>query len=344
MSAPSITLAGRKISSDEKPLVIAEIGINHEGDFDKAIAMVDAADAAGCECVKFQCHITEEEMIPNNVIPGNATVSIWDIIDRCTLTELEEIRLKQYVEDKGLIYLCTPFSRAAFHRLERMGVLGYKVGSGECNNFPMLELIAATRKPTIISTGMNGIETVRESVEIFERHGCPYALLHCTSMYPTPYDKVRLGAIKELKEAFPNAPIGLSDHSLGCYTCFASVALGCSILEKHFTADKRWPGPDISISLDPEELKDLIDGSNAIHAAMSGSKVLLPEEQVTANFAYASVVAIRDIEPGTVLSNEDIWVKRPGTGNILARDFSKLIGRSAKRQIRKNQQISWEDV
>jgi len=344
MNAPSITLAGRKISSDEKPFIIAEIGINHEGDFNKAIAMVDAAAAAGCECVKFQCHITEEEMIPNNVVPGNAMISIWDIIDRCVLSEVEEIDLKRYVEEKGLIYLCTPFSRAAFYRLEKMGVLGYKVGSGECNNLPLLELIAATRKPTIISTGMNGLDAVREAVEIFERNNCQYALLHCTSMYPTPYGKVRLAAIKELLEAFPNAPIGLSDHSLGCYTCFASVALGSSILEKHFTADKSWPGPDISISLDPTELKDLIDGSNAIHAAMAGSKVLLPEEQVTADFAYASVVAIRDIEPGAVLCDENIWVKRPGTGSILARDFSKLIGRSAKRRILKNQQISWEDV
>ncbi len=344
MTAPSITLAGRRISRDDNPLVIAEIGINHEGDINKAIAMVDAAATAGCECVKFQCHITAEEMIPNDVVPGNAKESIWAIIDRCTLTEDEEREVRAYVAQQGLIYLCTPFSRAAFHRLETMDVPGYKIGSGECNNIPLLELVAATGKPVILSTGMNGMEAVREAVEVFERHSSPYALLHCTSLYPTPYDRVRLPAIQELMQTFPHAPVGLSDHSLANYTCFAAVALGASILEKHFTADKSWPGPDISISLDPQELHDLIAGSNAIHDAMAGTKEVLPEEFVTTQFAYASVVALTDIEPGTELNDTNIWVKRPGTGGILAREFSKVVGRTAKRHIAKNQQLSWKDV
>lgn len=344
MSTPSITLAGRRISKDDMPLVIAEIGINHEGDINKAIAMIDAAAAAGCECVKFQCHITAEEMIPNDVVPGNAKESIWDIIDRCTLTEEEELRVRQYVEEKGLIYLCTPFSRAAFHRLEKMNVPGYKIGSGECNNIPLLELVAATGKPTILSTGMNGMEAVREAVAVFEKHGTPLALLHCTSLYPTPYDKVRLPAMQELMEAFPNLPVGLSDHSLGNYTCFAAVALGGCILEKHFTSDMSWPGPDIEISLDPAQLKDLVEGSAAIQQAMSGVKEVLPEEFVTTQFAYASVVAITDIAEGTELTDAHIWVKRPGTGGIPAREFSKVVGKKAKRAIAKDEQLSWEDV
>lgn len=306
--------------------------------------MIDAAAASGCECVKFQCHITAEEMIPNTVIPGNANESIWEIIDRCTLTEDEENQVRDYTQKKGLIYLCTPFSRAAVERLEKMNVPAYKIGSGECNNLPLLELVAATKKPVILSTGMNDMRSIREAVEVFTRHSVPYALMHCTSVYPTPYDKVRLLALLELMKEFPEAPIGLSDHSIGNYTSFAAVALGASLIEKHFTADKSWPGPDISISLDPDELRDLILGSEAIHMALKSGKTILPEEYVTTQFAYASVVAVTDIPVGAELTSEKIWVKRPGTGGIPAREFSKIIGKKAKRAIAKDEQLSWEDV
>src|SRR3954470_20891505 len=137
-----IQIGSRVVSDDTAPMVIAEIGINHEGDPAKARRMIDDAAAAGCECVKFQSHVIEDEMIPNDVIPGNATESIWDIMKRCALTEDEEIRLKAYVESRGLLYLCTPFSRAAAERLEKMGVPGYKIGSGECNNYPLIRHIA----------------------------------------------------------------------------------------------------------------------------------------------------------------------------------------------------------
>src|SRR5436305_1496303 len=153
-------IAGRKIGLEFPPLVIAEIGINHEGSFDKAIRMVDDAHAAGCECVKFQSHVIEDEMIPNDVIPGNANESIWDIMKRCALSEDEEAALKRYVEMKNMIFLCTPFSRAAAVRLERMGVAAYKIGSGECNNYPLIAHIASYGRPVILSTGMNDLASV----------------------------------------------------------------------------------------------------------------------------------------------------------------------------------------
>ena len=134
---------GRTIGDSYSPFVIAEVGINHEGEIDKAIKMVDDATSAGCECVKFQCHVIEDEMIPNDVVPGNATESIWDIMSRCALTKDEEFQLQEYVHEKGLIYLSTPFSRAAADRLERMNVGAYKIGSGECNNYPLIEHIAS---------------------------------------------------------------------------------------------------------------------------------------------------------------------------------------------------------
>lgn len=334
-------IGGRKIGPDHSPLVIAEIGINHEGDYRKAIRMVDDAAAAGCECVKFQCHVIEDEMIPNDVIPGNASESIWDIMERCALSEEEDIKLKAYTESKGMIYLCTPFSRAAAVRLEDMDVEAYKIGSGECNNYPLIDHIAAYGKPIVLSTGMNSLEDVGKAVEIFHKRKVPYALLHCTSIYPTPYEKVRLGALAQLRKHFPDAVVGLSDHSLSNYPCLGAVPLGARILERHFTSDKSWPGPDVPISMDPQDLKDLVEGSRAIFLALGGSKEILPEEQSTIDFAYACVVAIQDIKAGEVLSLENIWVKRPGTGEIRATDFNKLLGRRAKVDISKNGQLTW---
>lgn len=339
-----INIAGRKIGPSEYPFVIAEIGINHEGSFDKALQMIRAAARAGCECVKFQAHVLEDEMIPNSVIPGNARESIWEIMNRCALSEEQDVQLKRATEDSGMIYLSTPFSRAAADRLERLDVPAYKIGSGECNNYPLIEHIARFGKPVILSTGMNDLESIRPAVAILRQHSLPFALLHCTSMYPTPYSFVRLGAIKQLGEAFPDAVLGLSDHSLGNYTSFAAVGLGAAVLEKHFTADKSWPGPDIPISIDEKELKDLIYGSTAIHQAMGGQKTILVEEQPTIDFAYACVVALRDIAVGEVLSTENVWVKRPGTGEIKAKHYDEILGKRAKLPVRRNSQLKWSEV
>jgi sialic acid synthase SpsE len=334
----------RLVGLEQTPLVIAEIGINHEGDFDKAIRMVDDAHAAGCECVKFQSHVIEDEMIPNDVIPGNAEESIWDIMSRCALTEEEERRLKTYVEEKGMIFLSTPFSRAAAIRLEKLGVDAYKIGSGECNNYPLIRHIVAYGKPVILSTGMNDLTSIGLAVDIFREANVPYVLMHCTSMYPTPYDKVRLGALADLSATFPDAILGLSDHSLGNYTCFAAVPLGARVLEKHFISDKSWPGPDAPISLDPSELRELIDGSQAIFEALGGSKTILPEEQPTMDFAYACVVSTGDIATGEILTQDNTWVKRPGTGEIKAVDYERVLGRQAVQAIPANTQIKWSDL
>jgi sialic acid synthase SpsE len=324
--------------------VIAEIGINHEGSLDKALQMVDAAARSGCECVKFQSHVVDDEMIPNDVVPGNTTETIWDIMVRCSLNEAEERQLKDYVESQGMIYLCTPFSRAAAVRLENMGVVGYKIGSGECNNYPLVEHIASYGRPVILSTGMNDVDSIRPAVDILRARQVPYALLHCTSVYPTPYHLARLGALRELADAFPDAVVGLSDHSMGNHVCFGAVALGASILEKHFTCDKTWPGPDVPISLDPAELSDLILGSRAIHSAMGGRKDILKEEQPTIDFAYACVVTLRDVAEGERLTRQNIWVKRPGTGDIPARHFEQILGRSASRAVPADTQLSWSDL
>lgn len=337
-------IAGRPIGPNHPPFVIPEIGINHEGSMDKAIACVDAAIDAGAEVVKFQCHITAEEMVPNDVVPGNADESIWDIIDRCVLNEAQERELQAYCARKGVIYLSTPFSRAAADRLQSMNVPAFKIGSGECNNLPLLDHIARWGKPVILSTGMNDLASVRKSVEVFRRHGTPLALLHCTSMYPTPYEKVRLGAIPEMHAAFPDIALGLSDHSLGNWTCFGAVALGGCILEKHFTPDRTWPGPDIAISITPCELSQLIEGSDAIWRARGGAKTILAEEQPTIDFAYATVVSLREIRAGETFTLENTWVKRPGVGEILAERLPDVLGKTATRPIGAHSHINREDV
>lgn len=341
-----ITFGTRKIGDGHPPFVIPDIGINHEGNLKKAKQMVFDAYKIGAECVKFQSHIVTDEMVPaaKKVIPGNAKESIYNIMERCSLTEDEEIELKVYVESLGMLYLCTPFSRAAADRLQKMGVSAFKIGSGECNNYPLIKHIASFGKPILLSTGMNNIKSISKSVQIFEKAKVPYALLHCTSIYPTPYNKIRLGALSDLKHFFPKAVLGLSDHSLGNYTCFAAIALGASIVEKHFTSDKSWPGPDIQLSITPSELNDLIKGSCAIHEALGGTKNILKEEQPTINFAYACVVSIKNIKKGEKLTKNNIWVKRPGTGEIKAENYEKILGKKTTTSIIKDAQLRWNQI
>lgn len=336
----------RKIGPGYPPLAIAEIGINHEGSLEVAKQMVDAAAKAGAEVIKHQTHIVEDEMADaaKKVIPGNADVSIYEIMKRCALSEEDETELKRYVESKGMIFISTPFSRAAADRLERMGVVAYKIGSGECNNYPLIKHIAGFGKPMIVSTGMNDIASIQKTVDIMEAYGVPYALLHCTNLYPTKPEWIRLGAMTQLQQAFPNAVVGLSDHSLNNNACLAATALGACILERHFTDSKYRPGPDIICSMDGAEMAELIQSSREIFQMRGGEKAALKEEQVTIDFAFATVVAIADIHAGEPFTMENIWVKRPGTGEIKAVDFESLLGKKANKNIKNGEQLSWKDV
>ena len=259
-------LGNRMVGANYPPLVIAEIGINHNGSLENAISLADEAIDAGIEVIKHQTHVVEDEMTSEakSVIPGNSDKSIYQIMEECALNEEDEISLKEHVESRGKIFLSTPFSRAAADRLEKMGVCGYKIGSGECNNYPLIEHIAAFKKPIILSTGMNDIESVRPAVDIIRKNNIPYALLHTTNIYPTPDRLVRLGAMNQLQEAFNDAVVGLSDHTTSNHACFGAVALGASILERHFTDSMKREGPDIINSMDPSAAEDLINGANII--------------------------------------------------------------------------------
>lgn len=346
MNHPEFLIGNRKVGYTHPPLVIAEIGINHEGSLEVAKSMVDAAYAAGAEVVKHQTHIVEDEMSDEakSVIPGNADVSIYEIMARCALNEDDEIELMRYVQSKGMLFISTPFSRAAAYRLQKMDIPAYKIGSGECNNYPLIKLIASFGKPIILSTGMNTIPSIRKSVDIIRAAGVPYALLHCTNVYPTPYELVRLGGMTDLQEAFPDAVVGLSDHTLDNFACLGAVALGASILERHFTDSMDRPGPDIVCSMDGKAMVELIKGSAAIGKARGGRKGAVKEEQVTMDFAFASVVADREMPAGHTITEVDIWVKRPGTGDFAADDYDYLIGKVTSSYISKGSQIKKNQI
>ena len=339
-------IAGRKIGDNHIPIVIAEIGINHEGSLDLAIDMVDAAAAAGAEIIKHQTHIVEDEMSDEAklVIPGNADISIYEIMKRCALDENDERLLMDYVKDKKLIFISTPFSRAAVDRLVKFNVPAFKIGSGECNNYPLIKYIAGFGKPVILSTGMNTINSISRSVSILRNQSIPFALLHCTNVYPTPPELVRLGAMTRLKEMFPDAVVGLSDHTVNNYACLGAVALGASILERHFTDKMSRLGPDIVCSMDPKAMTELIQGSKSIYLSRGGEKGPVIEEAPTIAFAFASVVAIADIAQGEALTDKNIWVKRPGGGDFSVEEYDSLIGTTAKQSVRSGSQLKKSDV
>ncbi|EAH9379683.1 polyhydroxyalkanoate biosynthesis repressor PhaR [Campylobacter upsaliensis] len=334
------------VSQNTSPLVVPEIGINHNGSLELAKLMVDAALRAGAKIIKHQTHIVEDEMCQaaKKVIPGNAKISIYEIMKKCALNEKDERELKEYVEKQGLVYLSTPFSRAGANRLEDMGVSAYKIGSGECNNTPLIKHIASFKKPIILSTGMNDIKSITQSVKILKDFEVPFVLLHTTNLYPTPPHLVRLGAMLELKKEF-DALVGLSDHTTNNLACLGAVALGACMIERHFSDTMDRQGPDIICSMDENALKELIAQSEqmALMRGLNAKKEAAKEEQVTIDFAFASVVSIKPIKKGEILSEENIWVKRPSLGGIPAREFENILGKKALRDIECDSQLSKED-
>lgn len=339
-------IAHRDIGPAHPPLVIAEIGINHGGDLAVAKEMVRLAALSGCECVKHQTHFLDDEMTEEAkaIFPPNADVSIWEVMERSALSAQEELELKAYAEGLGLIYLSTPFSRKAADFLAEAGVPAFKIGSGEADNLPLIRHIAAFGRPVILSTGMQTIDSLRASVAILDAAGVDYALLECTNLYPSPPEIVSLKGVTELQRAFPNAVVGFSDHSIGPEMALASVALGACILERHYTDSRYRIGPDIINSMDPAELRFLIDRSREIHVALHNDKRRTAAEEPVYRFARASVVADRDLPEGHVIAEADIWARRPGSGEIAGYDFDRVVGRRLTRAVARNTQLRWSDL
>ncbi len=343
---PKIKIQNRSIGEDFEPLIIAELGINHNGSLSHAKKLVDAAYKSGAEIIKHQTHVVEDEMTEEakKIIPEHTKKNIFEIIKSCSLSEQEEFDLMNYVKKKKMIFISTPFSKKAVDRLIKFKVPAFKIGSGECNNYPLIEYISRFNKPVILSTGMNSVKTIKPSVKILRKRKIPYALLHCTNIYPTPSKLIRLNSIKILKDEFPDAVIGLSDHSKTIFPCLGAISLGASIIEKHFTDKKSRKGPDISASVDKEEFKILKEGAKEIFYARGYNKNPLKEEKSTIGFAFACVAATKNIDKGEKLTEKNIFPRRPGTGDYLAKDYYKILGKKAKKNILKNTLIKKNDI
>ncbi|MDZ4855641.1 MAG: N-acetylneuraminate synthase family protein [Nitrospirota bacterium] len=340
----SMRIGGREVGEGHPPFVIAEVGINHNGDVNLARQMVHAAKEAGAHCIKFQTHLTAKEMIHTQMTPGSISKEpLWDIIERCELTAAEERAVKQLCDEVGILFLSTPFSREAADRLDELGISAYKIGSGEITNLPLIEHVARKGLPMIVSTGMTQLEEIAETVHLIERYDVPLILLQCTSTYPTAYADVKLGAIQVLRERF-GLPVGLSDHSIGIYTALGAVAKGACVLEKHFTISRQLPGPDQGLSLEPGELRELVKGADAIYQALGSEKTILGQERPVMGFARASVVVIKPVAAGDRLTDDNLWVKRPADGEIPAREYKKLLGRVAKVPMQPDHQIKWSEI
>ena len=347
MNQPEINISGRKVGPKYKPLIIVELGINHVGNINLAKKLIISAKKSGAEIIKHQTHMPYFEMSEEakKIKPPNANKNIYDLIKDSSLSVLEEKKLYKFIKTQNLIFISTPFSREAAKYLYDLNVPAFKIGSGECNNTPLIEYICKFKKPIILSTGMNNIKSIEKSVKIIKKNKIPYALLHCTNLYPTKSHQVRLNCIDEMKEKFPDAVLGLSDHTSNNFSAFAALGKGACIIEKHYIDDKKIrKGPDIKASIDKDQLKELIEGAKEIFLARKGKKEILTEEKKVAKFAFASVVSIKDIKKGQKLNNHNIWVKRPGTGSFAAKDYYKLLGKTAKKNIQINTQIKKNDI
>ena len=340
---------GNKIIREGNPcFIIAEAGVNHNGDIKLAKKLVDVAKEAGADAVKFQTFKAE------NVVTENAAMASYqkrnikkketqqEMLKEIELDYKDFIRLKKYCDKKKIIFLSTPHSEDAIDFLEDL-VPVYKVGSGDLTNLPFLEKIAKKKKPIILSTGMATLSEVKEAVRTIKRaKNNKIILLHCTTNYPCSLEEVNLRAMLTLKKEF-NLPVGYSDHTLGILVPVMAVTMGARVLEKHFTLDKHLPGPDHKASLEPDELKEMIKTIRNVEKTLgNGIKKPTRSEEKIKKVARKSIVAKVDIPKGVKITKDMLDIKRPGTG-IEPKYLKRIIGRKSKKNIKKDELIKLSD-
>jgi sialic acid synthase SpsE len=336
-----IKIGKRIISNKSKPLIVAEIGINHFGSLKIAKQIVDNAKKNKVEAIKVQIHIPDEEMNyhAKKIMPGNSYLSIFEVIKKNSLSLKNEKELKNYILKKKLIYIATPFSYKAVDWLVKNKIKLIKVGSGECNNIPLIEYICKFKIPMIVSTGMNTLKSVKKTVNIINKNKIPHALLHCVNLYPTPKKLVRMNRMIKMMRIFKNSIIGYSDHTIGNNMSILALSLGAKIIEKHFVLNKKKKGPDTISSMDGSDHKKILEARNEIFDALSSNEEIIKEENITRKFAFHSVVAKNDIKKNTLLASKHLTTKRPGVGDFLAYDIKKIFGKKTKQDIQKDEFI-----
>lgn len=341
----TIQIADREVGEGFPPYIVAEACINHQGDPELAKKMVYVAHAMGCDSIKFQIHVLDDEMLREAPQSNNFEEPLYDTLDKTNLSLDVHRELIALCESLGIQYLCTPFSKAGVDLLVDLGVHVFKVGSGELTNIPLQKHIASKGRPMIISTGMATEDEIAETVDAVKESGTPFILTHCVSAYPTPYNRVNLGNIPKYRDRF-GVPVGLSDHSIGIYTSLGAVAHGACFIEKHFTLDRSMPGPDHESSIEPYELGELVKGCRAVYEANGSDREIFPEEREIVAWARETVVSEKDIPAGTVITGDMVTVKRPspGPGAVPAKSLDEVIGRTSAAAIAADRQVLWSDL
>lgn len=335
---------GKKYIGDGCPtFIIAEGCDNHMGSLDVAKEMAKQALLAGCDAIKFQHHLPDEEMLPDVPMSDNFDIPLYDFLIKNALKLKQHEELKNYCDQLGITYLCTPFSWKAAQELNELGIEAFKIGSGEMTDIPTLERISQLDKPMIVSTGMCTFEEIDRTYNALIKMNTRLALTNCVSEYPPIYEDINLGVIPKMIERYPNAVIGHSDHTPDLYTSFAAVVMGAKIIEKHVIISKQTPGPDQSVSIDFFDLHSLIDGIRKIEKSLGSEKNIHKKEEKIREWAFRSIVSVRNIQKGEIINGDMIWSKRPGTG-IPAYKRNEIIGKKAKNNIKNNALIKWEDI
>jgi len=326
--------------------ILAEIGSVHDGSFGNACKLIEAAAAAGADVVKFQTHIARAETLRSAPAPPYFQgESRYEYFERTSFALDQWRRLKAHCEEHGVEFLSSPFSIEAVELLEQVGVARYKVGSGEITNLPMLEVIAQTGKPVILSSGMSSWAELDAAVETIRKHHDHITLLQCTSEYPCPYEEVGLNVMLEMRERY-SLPVGLSDHTLTNYAAFAAVTLGATVIEKHFTFSRLMYGSDARHSLEPVEFADLVRGVRAIEMILAhpvDKNAVAIRLRPMKEIFEKSIVTVVDIRAGTIIEESMLAIKKPGTG-IAASRLPEIIGRTARRDIRADSVLREEDL
>ncbi len=324
--------------------IIAEAGVNHNGSFELAKKLVDAAKEAGVDCIKFQTFKAKNLVSPRAQKAEyqkktTGEDSQLSMLEKLELSYDEFIQLKEYCDQVGICFLSTPFDFDSIDFLASIDMPFWKIPSGEVTNYPYLVALAKTGKPVVMSTGMCEIEEIRDAVKVLRENGTSeISLLHCNTEYPTPFKDVNLKAIDTLKKEF-GLPVGYSDHTKGIEVPIAAVALGATIIEKHFTLDRNMEGPDHKASLEPSELKALVQSVRNIEQALgSGDKKPSESERKNIPIARKSIVAKCAIRKGEVLSENNLTVKRPGNG-LSPMKWLSVIGTKAVRDYEEDDPI-----
>lgn len=326
-------------------LVIAEAGVNHNGDIELAKRLVDAAYDAGADYIKFQT-FKADNLVTAKARKADyqekqtgAEESQYSMLKKLELSYQNFILLNDYCRVKGISFLSTPFDNKSIEFLDKLGMQVWKIPSGEVTNYPYLVKIAETHKPIIMSTGMCTLEDVEAAIQVLTMKGCgPITLLHCTTEYPAPYAEVNLNAMETLRSTF-NLPVGYSDHTQGIVIPIAAVAMGAVVLEKHFTLDRTMEGPDHKASLEPAELKAMIEAIRCVEVSLGdGVKTPTDSERRNMGIVRKSIVALRPIRKGEQFTTENVTTKRPGSG-INPMRWNEVLGQFAKRSFQEDELI-----